>query len=508
MKTSQAYFLSLLSGILLAVCWNNITPSISLFFAFVPLLFIIQQKNIHYSQVFHYSFISFFLFNLGVSWWLCKASLFGGLSVIIINIIVQVIVAISAHKIRQKSNKIIGSIAFVLFWISFEYIQYHWEFSMPPMNLGNWLGQIPKAIQWYEYTGILGGSLWILVSNVLVYNIIVLYKSNRKNIAGIIAICEIIILILPAYISTNIYDKLEITGNKVKFAIIQPNINPYTEKYNTALFDQQIKRQIELAQSFDSIKKLCIIYPESSFPQYIDDNDIDSNKFVQTLKQKLISNNERTVVASCYTYKPTTGDTIYYNTSFMLNANTEAQVYNKSKLVIGVEKMPFDKYLKFLKTLNIDFGGYTTSLGTDNSRTVFSSSENSLKIAPVICYESVYGEFVTGFVKKGANCIAVMTNDAWWGNTPGYKQHLMHSQLRAIENRKEIVRATNTGTSCFINYKGEIFAQAEDWQERVLIGSISLNKYISFYTKYGDYIGWMSLIVSIILVFMNSRSFK
>ncbi len=499
-KSSKLYFLSISTGILLGICWNNILPAISLFVAFVPLLFVIQQPKLHYSQIFHYSFISFFLFHLGVAWWLFRSSIFGGLSIMLINSTAQSLVMLLVHKIRQKSNEQITLMAFVVFWLSFEYLHFHWELSIPTMNLGNWLGQVTQIIQWYEYTGILGGSLWILISNVIVYQIIISYRNGQRIKANILIFGEIILILFPILVSKNIEDKSNFNGYKINFTVIQPNINPYSEKYKSSLFKKQTERQIQLAQTADTLRPTCIVYPESSFPKYLDETKINNDKFIQTLNNKLITNENRAVIASCYTYKAYDNDTIFYNTAFMLKANYPPQIYHKSKLVLGVEKIPFDSYFRFLKKLNLDFGGYTNSLGIDNERNIFRSFSDSLKIAPVICYESIYGEFITQYVKKGANCIAIMTNDAWWGNTSGYKQHLMHAQLRAIENRKAVVRAANTGTSCFINAKGKISAQANDWQEAVLTSCISTNNYISFYTKHGDYIGRFAICISLILL--------
>jgi len=169
---------------------------------------------------------------------------------------------------------------------------------------------------------------------------------------------------------------------------------------------------------------------------------------------------------------------------------------------MGVEKMPFQNYLYFLKKWNLDFGGFNNSLTTDNQCKVFSSKEANLSIAPIICYESIYGEFVSDFIKQGAASIAVITNDGWWGNTPALSQILMHSQIRAIETRKSIARAANTGVSCFINQKGEIVGQSKAWEQNYLIGSILANNKLSFYTRNGDYIGKIALFGTfLILIF-------
>ena len=108
-----------------------------------------------------------------------------------------------------------------------------------------------------------------------------------------------------------------------------------------------------------------------------------------------------------------------------------------------------------LGTLLIDFGGLSYSRGYQDYRTVFKSNTGT-KVAPIICYESIYGEYVSEYVRNGANLLAIITNDGWWNNTEGHKQHLSYARLRSIETRKNIVRSANTGISAVINYRGEI----------------------------------------------------
>jgi apolipoprotein N-acyltransferase len=243
----------------------------------------------------------------------------------------------------------------------------------------------------------------------------------------------------------------------------------------------------------------CYLFPESSFPVYLNENSIRINYLIQRLDNQLIKNKTTNILGGLYSYRAKNNDTSFYNTAFMFGSNI--QIYHKSKLVIGVEKMPFQEYLHFLKNWNLDFGGFSSSLTTDNVRKVFYSCDSSLRIAPIICYESVYGQFVSEFINEGAKCIAVITNDGWWGDTPGNMQHLMHSQLRAVETRKSVARAANTGVSCFINQKGDIILQSKVWEQNYLIGSIHQNDIKTFYTRNGDYIGKISLFGSLLTLF-------
>ena len=163
---------------------------------------------------------------------------------------------------------------------------------------------------------------------------------------------------------------------------------------------------------------------------------------------------------------------------------------HKSKLVLGVEKIPFNTMFPWLEDLAIDLDGASGSLGTENKAKSFKSK--GLSFTSTVCYESIYGEFVAEQVKSGAQFICIITNDGWWGNTPGYKQHASFASLRAIENRRAVVHSANTGISSFINQKGDVISKTKWWVEDTLTESISKNKKITFYTKYGDVLGSVS----------------
>ena len=182
-----------------------------------------------------------------------------------------------------------------------------------------------------------------------------------------------------------------------------------------------------------------------------------------------------------------------------LFVSDDFEIYKKSKLVVGIEKMPYKNVLEpILGSLLIDFGGLSYSRGYQYDRSVFNTKKD-IKIAPIICYESVYGEYVGEYVKNGANLLAIITNDGWWDNTQGHKQHLSYAKLRSIETRKNIVRSANTGISSIINYKGEVIKTIAYEEEGSINQRIGSNNKITFYTIYGDFIYRISLFFIIIL---------
>jgi apolipoprotein N-acyltransferase len=188
-----------------------------------------------------------------------------------------------------------------------------------------------------------------------------------------------------------------------------------------------------------------------------------------------------------------------YNTGIQLNKNG-ISYYHKSKLVPGVERMPFPALFKPLESLAINLGGTMGSLGTQDDRSVFFSHDKNVGIAPVICYESAYSDYVTGYVRNGANLIFIITNDGWWDNSPGHKQHLAYARLRAIETRREIARCANTGISCFVTPYGEIEQATPYWEEAAISKNVTPNNQQTLFVKFGDLISYSSAFLAILLL--------
>ena len=180
-----------------------------------------------------------------------------------------------------------------------------------------------------------------------------------------------------------------------------------------------------------------------------------------------------------------------------VNIAENVEIYHKAKLVLGVETLPFKFITKPLESL-FDLGGTSGSLGTSKEPVNFEVGK--AKIAPTICYESIYGDYVTDYVKEGAEALFVITNDGRWDNSNGHRQHMYLSSLRAIENRRYVVRSANTGISCFINSRGDIYHPSSYDEAIAIRDEIYLNHKITFYTLYGDLIGRISILVSIWLL--------
>lgn len=512
----KLYIRIVLTGILLSLGWPTYGFPLLLFFALVPLLdFVdivsvskIKRKNI---TVFLYSFVAFFIWNIVTTWWIYNSTEFGAAFAIICNTSFFAILITIYHWSLKRLPRITASIFLITLWLAFEKLHLTWDFSWPWLNLGNGFSDYIYWIQWYEYTGAFGGSLWVLVLNFFFFNCYRAYKSHKnlrllfyKSVPGLLGIA------LPIAISMIIYINIPKNKNTTEVVVIQPNIDPYIEKYN---LDNQYFTNLFISLSKGYLTKSTnyILAPETYFTEGngFDIDYFEKSKFNNSLKKNLASHPELNLIAGTQFYKiyraqkaPTqSANEIqkgywvdFYNSAIQVAPNIETQIYHKSKLVVGVENMPYKGFFKpLLGEIMIDLGGTISSRAVQKERVVFAHSTNKIKTAPIICWESVYGEYLTEYTRKGADFFSIITNDAWWGNTEGHKQFLSYTRLRAIENRRAIARSANTGISAFINTKGEIISSLKYGLKGTLKSNVPLNTKLTFYAKYGDYIARWSI---------------
>ncbi len=412
---------------------------------------------------------------------------------------------------------------FIPFWLSFEYLHMHWDLTFPWLTLGNVFAKNVDWIQWYEYTGVFGGSLWVLLVNILVFQLVKrIYQAFGKKKITYKAIHLLLVLIVVPFVleltllSKDIVITLPQKHPQVNVVIVQPNIDPYNEKFSGD-YMEQIEKMFQLAaEKVDSSTDLLVL-PETAIQENIWENDLnqsESIQFIQKFLQRfpklniIIGANSAKRYESNETPSSTAHlskfDNIYYdeyNTALQINNSDGIQVYHKSKLVPGVEMMPFPWLLSVLGDVAIKLGGTNTSYGIQDERTVFVSQDQRIKSAPVICYESIYGEYVNEYVKNGANLICIVTNDGWWGDTPGCRQHMNYARLRCIETRREIVRSANTGISCFIDEYGNVSQPTPWWETAVIKQNVRLKYNTTFYVEHGDYIARAAIYLFFLSVF-------
>lgn len=506
MKRYTHLFIALAGAMLLWASWPVSPLTLLIFVAWTPLLWVEDhaQKG---RQYFAILFLHMLTWNVLTTWWVWNASLPGALGAFIANSLIMCVPWLLTRVVKRRLGKGIGYASLIIFWIAFEFLHQNWELSWPWLTLGNAFATHPQWVQWYEYTGASGGSLWILLSNILVYSAFKLYREHgrtRKYFTNVSS--WILLLFLPLIISRFMVSaETQRAAAAMKEAIknvvvVQPNIDPYEEKFSGDI-QTQIEKLIVLSeQQIDRFTTL-VVWPETAVPAQVWEDGIRENPYyaaIWTFLKRHPQLNLLTGIDSYRNYGPDKANapatarlepnsgTYYdaFNTAAFFDADTSIQLYHKAKLVPGVETLP--SFLNFMGKWFEDFGGISGTLGRDSERKVFVPWDEHFKAAPIICYESIYGDYITEYVRKGANILTVITNDGWWGDTPGYKQHMNYARLRAVETRKWIARSANTGISCFIDPVGNVI-NPQPWDEASSVKlNIPVDSRQTFFVKYGD----------------------
>ncbi len=414
------------------------------------------------------------------------------------------------YRLKNYVNVKIAYLGLIAFYISMEYLHQTWDLSFPWMNLGNGFAGLHQLVQWYEYTGIYGGSVWILLSNILAFEA---YKAFQKNEIKKYrtAISWLLIVLIPIGFSLYTYFTYKEKSLPVNVVVVQPNIDPY-QKFGNIPPSQQIEILSRLSDSIAQVNTEYFIWPETAIANWANEDYIRGNPEFLQAQQFLSKYKNGTLISGLesvrvYSEKKTLSARFdeknnqywdHFNAAIQIENSPEINIYHKSKLVPGVEKMPFPKVFSFLAPVFKHLGGSTSSYGWQDHPEVF-SARSGIGVAPVICYESIWGDWIGESVKNGAQFIAVITNDGWWGNTSGKDQHLLYAKLRAIETRRWVVRSANTGISAFINQRGDIVKQSKWWTSTALKEDINLNDSLTIYVNSGDVLAKLLSITAFLL---------
>ena len=510
------YQLAILSSLLLWLAWPPIPfTAFILLIALVPILLatenIIQSKAKNKGKkIFWTAFLCFFTWNTASIYWVFN-SLNAVMPAWLASIIALIPFGLGAslmtlsfwlyYRLTLVVSRKWTYVGLICFWVAYEYLHQSWDLAFPWMNLGNGFAKSHYLVQWYEYTGVYGGTLWVLLTNILIFEIYRAIKNKaQKRQIQVLAVQTAVLILIPVLSSIFIYFNYSEKSNPANVIVVQPNIDPY-QKFGAMSSTEQLERLIQLSDSLGQTNTEYFIWPETAISQSTEEKAFRGqlsflrvHSFLSKYKNaNLISGLESFALyetAETSTARFDKNANLYFdvfNTAVSIENSGTLQFYHKSKLVPGVEQTPFANSISFLKPAFAAFGGAAGSYGKQDEPSVF-YSQSGIGAAPVICYESIWGEYVAEYIRKDAQFIAIITNDGWWGNTSGKDQHLLYAKLRAIESRRWVARSANTGISAFINQRGDIVQATKWWEPNALKQEINLNEDISFYVKHGDYI--------------------
>ena len=507
----------LLSALLFFISWPPNSFPIFIFIAFVPILWFVfnfnSGKKVFSIWFFYLSLVlTFFVLNFSLTSWVMNAHWGGGLFASCLNTFLMSIVLILVYKIKKILGENHALISFPVLWLAFEYLHLNWDLTWSWLTLGNVFSDKTAWIQWYEYTGVLGGSLWVLTINTILYYALRKFILNQSLLKPLLF--ALVFLTIPLFISNSILSNFsEPQQGEVNVVIVQPNYEPHFEKFsipqNTQLFRVESLLDSVLNSNVD-----LIVLPETFIIDWIWESRIEVAPVVQRMRSWLKDHPNTQILTGASTgklleesqhIKPTARQSssgIWYevfNTALLISVDEPVQIFHKSKLVPGAEMTPYHFLFKpILEKFPIELAGSIGNFGVNDS--IFNLNSKQGSFTSLICYESIFGEYVSKFMVKDAEWICLISNDGWWGHTYGHQQLHSYARLRALENRKYIVRSANTGISSVINPNGIVEQFLPYSQKGVIKATIFKSDVITFYAKYGDYIGRLASFLAIVYI--------
>ena len=487
--------------------------------------------------IYHYS--AFVLWNAITTFWVCNATVGGGIFAVLANSL-QMSTIFGLFRLSKK--KFTGTLPYIFLmvtWIAWERFYFDAEISWPWLVLGNSFARTTWAIQGYEFTGSLGGSLWIWLSNLGIFGLLASLSDGswgtwnmKAKSAAVIGLAALLIAppVISGVIGKEYKDSMH-ADEMLDVLIVQPNIDPYnkfqamTQDQQNAILEGMITKELEYRKNDSTAAPLLVLTPET----FTSDIIVGQYERSRTWRRftALLENYPNVNMlfgASAYDYINSQEAPSYtardlgqglwvesHNSALMIDGSRRTEIFHKSKLVVAVEHTPYPRF--FCPIDNMLGGVMGRCVGQDEITLldVEDIEGHKTPIGCAVCYESVYGEYYTDYIRKGARAMTIITNDAWWGDTPGYRQHLSYASLRAIETRRAIARCANTGISAIISPSGEIMQPTPWWEQAVIKGQIPLRDDITFFVSHGDitgrvcsFIHWL-LLLALIVRFITRR---
>ncbi|MDP2168395.1 MAG: apolipoprotein N-acyltransferase, partial [Thermodesulfovibrionales bacterium] len=399
-------------------------------------------------------------------------------------------------SMKIKSTRLPALLLAPLVWVSLEFARSYAITGFPWSSIGYSQYRFLHMIQFADITGIYGVSFLLLAINGALADIYILKKrememplfSPTPTAAGY----GVLILTLIGAFAYGSYRLAETRpGENVKVSIIQGSIEQDV-KWEPSYRKKAMDIHTSLTNSVAAARPSLIVWPETAAPFYFErDKELTSGlmEFSKTLDAFLL--------LGAITVKDGdgTGGLRHANSAVLLDREGKVgYVYDKIHLVPFGEYVPLRPVLFFVNRLAEGIGEFVPGEKYIRAETPFGS------FGTPICYEIIFPGLVRKFYQKGGDFIVTITNDAWFGTTSGPYQHWSMAVMRAVENRKPVVRAANTGISGFIDSSGRIIKQTKLFERVALTADIRTDRTRTFYSKYGDLFSFFAIVITLLIL--------
>lgn len=504
-QRKKEWLLLVSSGLILGISFPPIPFPVTLliFIGLVPYLYVLNNRK-SLASINRATFIFGFVLSLVTVYWVgswqSEADPFlmiAGVALLFALPCVLMIPSTLLYLTRKIFPKINAIWLFPLYWVTAEYLLTLTDLKFPWVTLGNGLTKFITFIQAAEIIGEFGFSLVVGFINVFLFFAIINFKKDKRKFYRNLSFGLLIFIMFLTYGLVRKSD-FKISDQKIRMGLIQPNINPW-KKWDVGNLNNLLDQYLELSEDAVSKGAKVLAWPETAMPAYVfggsylvlanrihqfcDTNDVFL--FTGMPDIRFYFDKEKMPDDAKFN-EPGKNYYATYNSIMLISPGTIAiQKYGKMQLVPMGEKVPFVEQLKFLGDI-FKWGVGITGWNVGKDTTVFNltlNGDDSLKISGLVCYESIFPEFVSAFAKQGAELFVVVTNDSWYGKSSGPYQHKQFAVLRAIENRKSVVRCANGGISCVINAKGETEVESELFTKDVIVWDVPVQKNETFYSE-------------------------
>lgn len=509
MKNLQNLLLVALAAVLMSSGWLELT-GLAMLGGFVPLLILASgydSSRRSWWAMLGWTMLFIALWYAATIWWVWYATPAGPIAATFFAWIYTGLPFMLWFFISKRAPKALSYTVLVSAWMVGEWVYNTNQASFPWLAVGNGFAHDIWAVQWYEWTGTYGGTLWVLITSILIYEFLIVRRPRRW-------LPPVLAVVVPIAVSLVIYLSYKEPERRAAVTIVQPNIDPYGEKFRLSQ-REQTANLVELASRAPADARF-IVMPETALDENLIEGRLAGSPSLGALRAAAAEHAPgATFVIGAVTYKlygPTratetargdaeSGWYDHYNSALAVDPTGKIAIHHKAKMVIGAEMMPTWWWVKGLEKLVARLDFYAGQYGYGTVRTVFGNDgvpggvSDPVYAGAGICWESVYGEYFSEFARNGAEVLFIITNDGWWHDTPGHRQHFDFARLRAIETRRAIARSANTGRSGFITSRGDVRGTL-GWDERgTVTDEVSLSRRLTLYVRFGDWVCRISLLV-------------
>ncbi len=514
-STPVIYGLAIVSCVILCLAISHAYFCPLLFLGFIPLFYqqdLLIEKGYPVWNILVFPLLTLFLWQFYGLFWLAKT---GWLKLVLIsfcNSSLFLLPFLLRYLLSRRYHVLLANIGWMGSWIAIELLHLHWSFSFPVFNLGSFLADWPVVIQWYEYTGLLGGSLWLLVFNASAYGGFQAWLRGKLEWRQTSLVFGG--LLVPILLSAIIYFSFAEKDRTVDVLVLHAATDCYNEKFELPQ-DELIKQYITLTERELSGEIDYVIWPETAIPNGQWLNTLGSLPAVSSIKQMMATYPNLHFISGVNTYesiakgKPNNFpaeatyskslDETYltYNTAFQVGPLGELVFRTKEQLV------PFEEFKVYPKV----FGSIQHWIGTlskknyshrSQNQDVFYTKSGDFRVGTMICYETAFGQTGAEMVLKGANLLFLILNEGWYDHLQRARQFLRHSIVRSIETRRSMVRSSNRGISAAISPRGNIIRMEKNKNPLAFNVKVSANKEITTYCRWGDWIGYLGVLATVL----------